>query len=260
MVLTEAVREVATAKRRQQPAHPSAEDLIAYQEQQLPGADAARVREHLVICPECAQLVLDLSTFPDVPLRDTAMALSPEEDEEDFEALLELLPQERVAAIPLQDHKPSSKRRPVLMMAASFIVGILGLSLWLGGIRSPLQSAPDVRTGALLDLYPIASNSRGIDRAEKVEIPEDDSDLVLVLNTSDVGGFLAYQVEIRSAAKLMLQVTDLKPGTQGTITLVVPRAALPADSYEVLLFGTLEGADKTHIAVYQIEVTYNARP
>ncbi len=259
-VLIEAVREVAAAKRRQLPAHPAADELVAYQEQQLPGAAAARVREHLAICPECAQLVLDLSTFPDVPLRDAAMALSPEEDEEDFEALLGQLPEQRADVVPLPAPAPGPRRWPVLMMAASLLLGVLGLGLWLGGVGSPLRPAPDARAAVLLDLYPVAPDARGAGSEEVVEIPAGDAHLVLVLNASDLGSFPAYEAEVRSGGRLVLRGAGLKPGAKDTVTLIVPRAALPADRYEVLLFGSSEDAGNTRIARYLVEVAYDDRP
>ena len=258
VVLRAAVKEATEEARRGLQLHPLPEEMVAYDSRELADEVCARIRDHLAICPQCAQTVLDLSTFPEVPLRAMEMRLSPEEDEEDLRHLLGQLPDEQAEVLTFAGPVPGPRRRWVVAVAASFIAGALGLGLWLAEVPSPLRHpAEDVREGVLLDLYPVDRGSRGSRADEAVEIPAGESHLVLLLNASDLGEFVAYEVEISSALGMVLSRDGLKPGDKGTFTLVVPRSFLPAGSYELSLYGTAQERERTQLARYRIQIGYD---
>ncbi len=256
MAFNQALKDAAEAARFGLLVHPETEKLIAYQERRLGGGEAAEIREHLALCSECAQLVLDLNAFPDVPLRVESLALSAEEEEEDRELLLRRLAEPKPEPVPLR--RPTRRWQPPgWLLAASLAVAAVGLGMWLAGAPSPLVGpGGEVEAGTLLDLYPVTPGTRGGAVDEAPPIPQDDTPLVLLLNTADLGDFPAYQVEIRSADRLALRRDGLQPGPKGTFTLVVPRSRLPAGGYEILLFGSPPAADRAELARYRVPIRY----
>lgn len=57
------LRTVVDEGRSRQGSHPDLEELAAYHSGTLSEPDEERIREHLVLCPECAGLLLDLDDF-----------------------------------------------------------------------------------------------------------------------------------------------------------------------------------------------------
>lgn len=260
MALNQAVKDAAEAARYRQAPHPDAEVLMAYQERRLVGEETAEIREHLAVCPECTQLVLDLAAFPDVSLRDESLALSPEEEEEDRQLLLRRLAE--AASEPVALRPPARRVQPATwLLAASVAAAVVGLGGWLAGIPSPFaRPEPAVQAAALLDLYPVAPGSRGGDVDEQPPIPEADTPLVLLLNTTDAGDFAGYELELRAGGSLVLRRADLQPGPKGTFTLVARRSLLPAGSYEICLFGSSPDGERTELARYVVVVRYGDSP
>ena len=260
MALSQAVKDAAEAARFELTPHPMAEVLMAYQEGRLVGDDAAEVRDHLALCTKCAQLVLDLAAFPDVPLRDESLALSEEEEDEDRAKLFRRIAEPAPEPVPLRPPTPRP-RQPAWLLAASAALAVVGLGLWLAGFPSPLAGpGRGVEAGALLDLYPVAPDSRGGAADEQPPIPEGGTPLVVLLNADALGDFPSYEVEVRAGDDLRLRRGGLEPGPKGTFTLVVPRSRLPAGDYEIFLFGTPRQGDRTELARYRLAVRYADSP
>ncbi|HEX2643010.1 MAG TPA: zf-HC2 domain-containing protein, partial [Thermoanaerobaculia bacterium] len=59
--LDEALRELAARARRDLGAHPTPELLAAYHAGELPEDEVEQIRDHLALCPECGELLLDLA-------------------------------------------------------------------------------------------------------------------------------------------------------------------------------------------------------
>ncbi len=264
MAFEQAVKDAAETARFLLPDHPETEVLIAYQERRLAAGASAEIREHLALCPECAQLVLDLGNFPQVPLRDASLALSAEEEEEDLGLLVRRLAQRKPEPLPEPvPLRPTTRRwqPPGWLLAASLAVAAAGLGMWLTGVPSPFAGpGGDVEAGTLLDLYPVEAGTRGGTVDEIAPIPEGDTPLVLLLNTAGLGDFAAYEVEIRSGDALALRRAGLEPGPKGTFTLVVPRSRLPAGGYEILLFGSPAAGGRAESARYRVPVRYGDPP
>ena len=57
------LRAVAAAKSRELGEHPSPDELVDYHLDCLTAEEASRIQDHLSLCRECAEMVLDLAAF-----------------------------------------------------------------------------------------------------------------------------------------------------------------------------------------------------
>ncbi len=129
------------------PGHPHIDELIAYQLGQSSTRQATELQEHLLTCPECVELLLDLKTFV------TAEAAT-----DDAPSSFEAAAGWRSLRPRLQ--RPSGSTR--WLLAASILIALVGLSSWAlverktaSGLRLEMARLslpqPDV---PIVDLYP----------------------------------------------------------------------------------------------------------
>ena len=217
--------------------HPDIETWIAYQEGDLPVSEEDRLRGHLASCPSCVSLVLDLASFTGA--REDRAEVSEFELAAAWRAL--------EGGLREADPRPSGRRVPLPMaLAASFIVGVLGLTLW--GVEH--RNAQSLRTQvaqlsqpqlelSLTDLEPdMATRSGGLSNPESVS--RDAFSVLIMLPTQR---FERYEIEIvEDPDRVVWSSSGLEPDAElETLTLGLPPGFLEPGDYRLQLYGLRDG-------------------
>lgn len=237
--------------------HPDLDRWIAYHGGELPETEEDQLRSHLASCRVCVSLVLDLESFNDPTCLDDTSADETSADDTcaDDVGFSEF---ERAAAwramktvLPARDSKPTEARRPwwsrrlpvPMTLAASFLVGALGISLW--GVtehRSVLRlreqavvlSTPQLNM-AILDLEPNMETRSGSSPSPKI-IRQGQSSALVMLPSKPFDSFV---VEVLGAdGQVAWSGSGLVPDSKlGTLTLGIPPRSLPLGKYRIRLSG-----------------------
>lgn len=236
--------------------HPGVEEWIAYHGRRLAPAEEDRLRSHLVTCPECVALLLDVEAF-ERPHGEEEPQVSEFEKVAAWRSFLSLL-RSREAG---QERPPAKawstgRRWPQrLAIAASLIVGVVGLSAWMTGqrlngeLRARLDelSAPQVNP-VIVDLHQNPAVRGG---GETATVVPAESAATLVLYLTEPREFVDFEVDILdereksvwSSQGLRLDRDYL------TVTLALPKGSLPSGEYRIRLYGVGAG-EKVLVADY----------
>lgn len=227
--------------------HLEPDELAAYQAGALAAEDEERMLGHLVVCPECSGLLLDLEALMK-PKPDADAIVSDHGKAAVWRNLRETI------------HRDEGRRRAfapfwLQAIAAALLVSTVGLSIWVGSLRRTVDelSRPQVNA-PVLDLY--AGTVRGGESAAPgLAVPRGARFFTLILNPAGRRRFERYQVEIVPAqgGAVAWSGRDLKPNAYGSFSLIVPRRALDAGDYRVRLLG-LAGAGVEPVEEYALRV------
>lgn len=256
-ILKGAILAGAEEARRRLGTHPTPDELLAYQEGKLAAEDQERMQDHLALCRDCARVVLDLESFPDVePVREEQRVT----DWQVAAAWRRLAAQEGISP-PAR----SSPRRSWSMlfspgfayaMAASILMAALGLGSWVIQLRGQIDDLSRPRVNVFLsDLVPQSSElERGV--GDRIRVPAWTERVLLLLNLADLRSFPEYLVEISGReGRELWSNRELRRSPDGNFTLEVHRRFLPAGEYRIALYG-LEGEARTPMATYAMEIEY----
>lgn len=225
------VGAVTAAKSAKLERHPEPDELVDYYLDALPPAQMEPIQDHLALCQECAQLVLDLQAITAPPQAGEGRP-TPELNREwkRFTARLE----RRDAALP---RRSRWTRTAPWALAASLLIGA-GLLVWgLDLRRGARQPHADL---ALVDLSPA---TRGVERSEErpvqLRVPPGVTKLVLLLNLGDLRSFPRYDMQLLApGSRVVWRTAAARRGEDGTFLVEVPRDILAAPGlYHVLLEG-----------------------
>ncbi len=228
--------------------HPDVDMWIAYHGGDLPGNDEDRLRGHLAKCPACVSLVLDLAAFSGI--HDDRAEVSEFEMAAAWRALRASLHEAPPREAPPRQAPPrqapprlAERRVPLpLALAASLLVGALGLTFWglehrsAEGLRNRVAvlSEPHLNL-SISDLEPnMATRSGGI--ADPEEVSRGDFSVLIMLPTET---FETYQVEIVGDENQVVWASPaLAPHADlGTLTVGLPPGFLEPGDYRVQLYG-----------------------
>jgi hypothetical protein len=252
--------------------HPPASRLIAYQRGEIEPAQAAAIRQHLSLCTECAELVLDSADFFG------SDAAAEGEEEESGPAGLEARWEELQAALRNPElHPPSPAPSPASMpaaatapppprrslvrslafaysLAATFAAIALGLLL---SSRFKEPGAPPPRPQANVGLYDLtsaASERAGSGQVTAIRFRSPGDSALLILNPAVAARSARYGVRIRSSGGAVAwRSEELVPQPTGAFHLGLPAGALRPGRYSVELYGTAGGRE-TLLGSYPIAV------
>lgn len=130
--LAAALRHLAERERRSLTEHPTPQELASYHAGELPPEAEARLREHLAICRECSDLLLDLAGFATLTPPQGVPELTDDEVEQDWQAL-----RARMGEVGAERQKPAevvpirpvaSPTRPGWLPVAASLLAVLGFS------------------------------------------------------------------------------------------------------------------------------------
>jgi len=213
------------------PPPPTADEVLAFFDGKLEGAEQERVRELLIVYPELARVAL-----MEMPETDDAAQLSDEELAADWASLQSQI---RPAA-------PSSTFWRSLAIAATIAAVILGAMLFrsIRAGREPIF-LPEAQL-----MYP--SGGRGPEGIPQIQ-PGDD-DFVLQLSLISQPAFPDYRVTILDAsARILWTGRGMHRRSDDTFAMRVSRAWLPPGKYRVVVDG-LDGARTQELGRYDFVV------
>ena len=256
--LAQSIRRLGERARRDSGQHPAVEQLVAYRAGTLPSDQEERLRDHLVLCRECAGMLLDLASFPDLEPPAGVPALS---DEEVAAALLRIQPRlERAAhqpalaqVVPLRREPTPRPSRFVYVLAAALAFMTVGL-IWRvislnGTVRNLSAPRFDV---ALVDLVPSTEVSRA-GGAEESTVPRGGDRFVLLLNLREEPSQSSFEADLLDSKGTLLWRGRAAGGSKTSFTLDMPRRLTPPGRYRIDLYG-IDGSRRTKLADYPFVV------
>jgi hypothetical protein len=264
--LEPALRALAAQAERQLGEHPSPETLGAYHEGRLAGEERERLRDHLALCTDCAQLFLDLTAFPEVEV--PAGLRSPTEGDVDeaWQAMQARLGREKeqaAAALPMPSNvlplaRPVPQPRPAYMtwaLAASWLL-VAGLSLWVFELRreNARLEEPAVNV-AVAELSVEGEQVRGGERGS-VRVSSIAGRTLFDADAAGLPRHSGYEVEILSGpgtGHALWTGRELKRSRDDHFTLDLPPGFLSAGPYRLRLFGVDDG-HREKLADYPFEI------
>jgi len=155
--------------------HPTPEELVDYHAGELPAEEQDDLRNHLVLCHDCADLLLDLVSFAEFTPPEQTPSLA---DGEVKNAWQNLQPRLMAREEPLPavaqlaewrreggggDFVPRRRLMQAYAIAATLLVGVVGLGMWAGSLQKSLQEASKPRIDIPVVYIPPEGGTRGGD-------------------------------------------------------------------------------------------------
>jgi len=238
-LLSAAIRHLADRQRRALTEHPTAAELTAYHAGELPPEAESRLREHLALCRDCSDLLLDLAGFADLTPPPGVPELTDDEVEQDWQALRARLGEavkgepRPAPVVPIRRAVPARSERefsPWKVLAAASLAAVVGLSAWVALRPSPggpvvvFDDEEQVRSGGEDRLQHMSSSQPG------------------VFSFYSQGSYASYLGEIVENGKVVWKdefKADQVPET-GKVSFMVPGGSLKPGRYEARLFGIVD--------------------
>ncbi len=251
--LKASARALGEAARRSTRGHPPPELLLAYHERRLPETETAQVRAHLVMCRECADLVLDLAAFPEVPLR-VPLEGELEDLAPDWEEILEAHREQEAGLARGLSAGPGL--RGVAALAAGLFAVTVVLAWRLTVVTQQLaeERAPEVNVpAAILLLGPTRSAE-----PQAVEAPASVHKVAFAV-PAPAGASGPFALEIfaleTGRGHRVAKVPGLIPNDASLLTFRVHRRSLPAGAYRLVVHP--QGSGEI-LAEHRFQLSYDA--
>jgi hypothetical protein len=243
--------------------HPTPDELVAYHAGGLAAADEARVGDHLVLCPHCLEMLLDLGRLPDPDFGSEQRTTSVEKGAA-WQALQSRLAAE---AVPRETPRPrvTSRRsrwapflaspRTAYALAASLLVAVVGLSVRVGQLERGIAELSSPQLNApVVDLFP-ASALRGGDGGGVVELGPSSRSFALILSPKGSSDFAGYRTQIIGpAGNVVWSGGGLERNRDGSFTLILSRRFLGPGEYRLRLFG-VHGETRQLIEEFRMRIS-----
>lgn len=227
--------------------HLAVEELAAYHAGSLSEAAEARVQSHLVDCPECTRMLLDLDA-----LRQGADPADEASDAEKAAFWRTLRPR-------LLPDRSSRRLRASQLLAATLAAAVVGLALQNASLRRVLEDLSQPDPGApVRDLS--ATVPRGTAAPAVVSLAPDDRFFTLVLSPADSRDFLDHEVVLESAEDGEIwRGLGLKKNRYGTFSLTFPRRRTEDGDYTLRVFG-IAGRARELVGEYRFRIETQRPP
>jgi hypothetical protein len=222
-------------------AHPSPDELIAYQSGQLEGETAERLQEHVTYCRRCLDDLLDLEAF-------VSAGQGPPAEAGSFGAASTWRALQPDLGRPVLG--PSGLKRRSLswmpMAAAALLLVSVGLALWGAQQRAQLQNlaegmAQPQANALIVDLFP-ASAPRGTEAGEQaLELSQGPGFVILVLHLASAVDLEVVEVDLEDTQGGVLWHGQLRISEYGTLRLGVPQSFLSAGRYRLQVYASATG-------------------
>lgn len=259
------LRSFAAQARHVLDEHPTPKILVDYHAGDLPADQEEKLRDHLALCHECADLLLDLVTFADFTPPEETAALANSEVEaawqkvqprlvakEPGEGATVLEMPRRAAETPRARRSDAGsevvawqrKMRVVYALAATLLVGVVGLSVWGFSLKRQVhESVAPQANPASVDAISLRESTRGDKEKEEAVVPGENRFFLwlhpsLPPELTEFPQYPDYAVEIREARSkrpvISLGGLLLK---DGRFSLDLPGASFSPGVYLVDLYG-----------------------
>jgi Putative zinc-finger len=222
--------------------HPEPEALAAYHAGELTEPEERRLQDHLVGCPECAALLLDLDGLSDPGFG--AGSLPPADQEALWgriqgEIRKDEAPRAPAPVVPLR--RPAGlavQPRWLQLAAAALLVIALGQAVWLASLQRRVAALSRLQLDApTIDLYSSGSRSEGSPRPGET-VPPDAQFFILILNPENPRSTSRYRVEITRASGERVWTSEwtrprAEPDPYDPVTLPVRRSLVGPGDYRI---------------------------
>jgi hypothetical protein len=254
------LRALVARERRGLSQHPTPETLIAYHARDLPGAEEEELRDHLVLCPECAELLLDLVSFAEFSPPDETAALANSDVEAAWQKVQPQVADSRIPVVrPIREkHREAagdfvSRRRlqQAYAIAATLFLGVVGLSVWGISLNSRLQEKLAPQSDVpVVHLVPEGEGSRGPEDIKPIPAARS----VVVLELLGRPPKEEYGVELLDKAKRSLWISAPlhRFAEDDVVTFGLP-SDLPPGDYQAQLFA-VEKSGREILTTYKISI------
>lgn len=253
--LDAALRHLAEQQRRSLTSHPPPQELAAYHAGELPPEAEVRILDHLAVCRECSDLLLDLSGFADLKPPAGVPELTDAQVERDWQALRKRMgegegredEERRVAAVvPIRPVGPAARparTSSVWLPVAASLLAVLGFSFGLyqsTRVGQPWSPA----------IIPLSNEVQRSGEGGAVEQITSREGAILSLYFDTEETYPGYEAEI--VGRATVEVTP--PKEEGLpVALVIPRGFLKRGRYDIDLYG-VKGSQRALVEEYQIQV------
>jgi hypothetical protein len=249
--LDAALRHLAEQQRRSLTSHPTPQELAAYHAGELSPEAEARILDHLAICRECSDLLLDLAGFADLKPPKGVPELTDQQVEQDWQKLRARMrageggkeAERRTAeVVPIRPAGPAAKPErtysPLLPIAAS-LLAVLGFSLAIyQGRQLGRLSQMQVNPPAIYLEGPTRGEGGG--PAERTVAGQSFEAILSDIDVPEGASYSGYEVELRDEEGRVRQRTIYKGPLEEPMTILF-RAGLPPGRYKINLYGIAEG-------------------
>ncbi len=232
--------------------HPTPDELLHYHAGEVSPEQRESIQDHLALCPECVRAVLDLDTFPNLPVSGPEERLSTEEISAQWERFRKRAGQVRSSSR-WRTFEPAAL---YWKLAAALLIVCLGLGVQMARLQRQVWNLSRPRGGVeLVDLSPLEGRvERTEEETEGIQPFSWADRLVLILNLADVRSFPEYEAEITATdGHEVWRGGGLRQTPEGNFALEVPRRFLPAGSYSIRLFG-VSTQGRTLVAEYSLRL------
>jgi len=219
--------------------HPSPEELSAYQANELTPEQDDAIQEHLADCSLCAEVLLDLERFLDLPREDR-----PREGVADFETAAEWgLLRSKLKDGRLFPEKVArrSSRRGTYAVAATILLAIVGLSLYT------LSRSPE----RFQTLQPLDSRRGPSGDVETVQLP-----ITLLLKSPVKTPYPEYRGELQDGptGHQIREFPNLRESRSFDLEVPLERGSLEPGEYRIELMGLENGHPPKSLGTYAFKV------
>jgi Putative zinc-finger len=246
------LRSLAAKARRDLDDHPTPEELVAYRAGELTAEDEERIRDHLALCRDCSQLLLDLKQFEEGSPED-AGDLSDVQVEAAWRRLRPRLEERKV----LTSRRWFASPRIAYGLAAGLFLCTVGLSVWGFSLQRKIEhlSEPQVNV-RYVDLYTPDEAKRGAGSQDIDNIvPSGGSRFLLLIHAWNIPALPEYRVVIRrtgTRGEALLRKNGLTRDEEGILSLELHRQRVPPGRYDLELYAG--GKSGPPVATYLFDV------
>lgn len=263
--LKTAIEDFLAEARRDLDPHPTPDELVAYGAGELAAAEATRVEDHLVLCPHCLEMLLDLGRMTD-PDFGSEHRTTTAEKAAAWQALQPRLAAEAPEAPRLRSRPRLTSRgvrvapflaspRTAYVLAASLLLAVVGLALRtrhlernLADLNSPQLNAP------IVDLVSASPLRGGAGEDAAVELGPRSRFFALILSPKGSPDFADYRAQIvDSAGREVWSGEGLEKDRHGAFTVILGRRFLDPGEYRLRLYG-LEGKTGQLIEEFRLRI------
>lgn len=260
----------ARAKQREAEGHPAPGDLAAYHADRLTDERRAQIKDHLMVCEECARLLDSLIEFeqyrpePDPPGEDPSAAawLRLRERLREEEASEAAVQEEEPTTIvqPLQRRRVPVWEKPGVAWAVAAVMALCVVGLGIRNMTPPVPPAERREPGArqVIYLYPDEDVRRGGGGVGEgaPELPDPTVDEVSYeMTLQDRLPDATYQAELFAVEqddKPLLTVERKEPDK--FLTIGIPRGFLPPGAYRFKVHRVEGNGSRTLVDTYSFNV------
>ncbi len=279
--IEEAVGTVGEALRQGMTQHPSGRELAAYHHEELSSTEMEALRDHLSMCPECSELLLDLSGFEQLGQGAEARRWTQRQPAV-WQALQSNLTASETQRTPVSVASGRNVLQPrwlPLAMAAALVLAV-GAAIWLtldlGRTREQLAVAAEQLARAelridtfgqtattmepllvvpSLDLFP-PGYQRGGEMKPNLTVPPQADLFVLQLHVAETKSEADHRLRILTPGGVEVWAGNgLRRTPGGTFRVAVPRSFLPSGRYRLELYDVEESSTQP-LAQYDLAIAY----